>query len=220
MVLCTSAAAQSGAPKYDSVFENDVVAVYRLDLPAGASAAPVQSSRDGFWVALNDSAVMFALQQGSVRAELQAGDVRFFSSFDTKLITNSGAIPFHGVLVVLKPRALISSGCECTGNTGKAVCGCRNGGHLEPLWALNMGSVTLAGTQLAPNEAFHAVAQRDDMLLVAITDIDLEDAISTQPDAFNGFIRLKSGGANWIKGGQHRFKNIGSANARFITFEF
>jgi hypothetical protein len=219
-ILCASAAAQSGAPKYDSVFENDVVAVYRLDLTAGASVAPVQSSRDSFWVALDESTVTFSLQQGSAPAHLQAGDVRFFPSFDTKLITNSGAISFRGVLVVLKPRALISSGCECTGNTGRAVCGCKNAGHLERLWAFNMGAVTLAGTQLAPNEAFHAMAQRDDMLLVAITDIDLEDATSTQADAFNGVIRLKSGEANWIKGGQHRFKNIGSANARFVTFEF
>lgn len=211
---------QSAAQKYDSVFENDVVAVYRLDLPAGASIAPAQSSRDSFWVALNDSTVTFSLQQGSAAAQVQAGDVRFFPSFDTKLITNSGAAPFHGVLVVLKPRALISGGCECTGNTGKAVCGCKDAGHLESLWAFNMGAVTLAGTQLAPGEGFHAAAQRDDMLLVAIVDLDLEDSAATPPDTFNGVVHLKSGNAAWIKGGQHRFKNIGSASARFVTFEF
>jgi hypothetical protein len=220
LLLISDGLAQSGAQKYESVFENDVVAVYRLELSAEASIAPVQSSRDSFWVALNDSAVTFSLQQGSAPAQLQAGDVRFFPSFATKLLINSGTALFRGVLIVLKPRALISGDCECTGNTAKAVCGCKGAGHLESLWALNMGSVTLAGTQLSAGEAFRAAAQRDDMLLVAITEIDLEDAVATEADPMNRLVHLKAGDATWIKGGSHRFKNVGSAPAKFVTFEF
>ncbi|HWC20110.1 MAG TPA: hypothetical protein VG498_24060 [Terriglobales bacterium] len=222
MFLSLGAQAQSPASRYQSVFENDVVAVYRLDLPVNGSVSTLQSAHDSFWLSLGDANVTFSVQRGSSPVQFRSGDTRFFPSFDTKLVSNTGETQFRSVLVVLKPRALISSECECTGNTGKTVCGCKGAGHLEALWALNMGAVTLAGTQLAPDEKFRGAAQRDDMLLVAVTDLDLNDDIENPgpDDVANSAIHLKAGGAAWIRGGRHRFSNIGAEAARFVTFEF
>lgn len=208
--------------KYQSKLENDVVAVYQLNLEPHASAAVFQSARDTFWLSLSDARVSFARSSsGSSDIELQPGDTRFFSSFETKLVTNTGNTEFRGVLIALKARGLIANGCECTGATGKSVCGCKGATHLESLWALSLGNVTLAGTTLAAGEAFRSAALRDDMLLVAVTDLDLEDgAKGTVETESSPGIRLKPGDATWIAGGRHQFKNVGSSPVRFITLEF
>ena len=220
--LSLNAQGQSSSQRYQSVFENDVVAVYRLDLPVNGSVSTFESTHDTFWLSLDDANVTFSVQRGRSAVEFRSGDTRFFPSFETKSVSNNGKTQFRGVVVVLKPRALISSECECTGNTGKAVCGCMGAGHLESLWAFNMGAVTLAGTELGPDERFRAAAQRDDMLMVAVTDIDLTDDVENPaPDQVeSSAIRLKAGQAVWIRGGRHRFKNVSVEAARFVTFEF
>jgi len=222
MLLSYSAIAQTASPaKYESTFDNDIVSVYRLDLPARGSVSAFQSGHDSFWLSLTDATVRFSRQRGSVDAEFRPGDERYFPSFDTKLLTNIGNTEFRAVMVTLKPRALVSSGCECTGNTGKTICGCKDASHLESLWAFSMGDVTLAGTLLALDEAFRAAAVRDDMLLIAINDIELQDESASQSEMMpSSSMRLSSGEALWIKGGRHRFKNVGSDTARFVTFEF
>ena len=208
--------------KYQSKLENDVVAVYQLDLQPHASAPVFQSARDTFWLSLSDAKVNFARSSsGSSEIEFQPGDLRFFPSFETKLVTNTGSTEFRGVLIALKARGLTTNGCECTGSTGKSVCGCKGATHLESLWALSLGNVTLAGTTLAAGESFRSAALRDDMLLVAVTDIDLEDAAKGSIETESSpSLRLKAGDASWVAGGRHQFKNVGSSPARFLTLEF
>jgi hypothetical protein len=207
---------------YQSRFENDVVAVYELDLLAHASASPFEAAHDSFWVSLTSASVTFSGQQDKTMVQFEPGDVRFFPSFETKLLTDTGSTEFRGVMVALKPRALISSACECTGNTGKTLCGCKGAGHLESLWAFSLGDVTLAGTSLAAGEGFRSAAPRDDMLLVAVTDLQLEDeANSAGADTLNAPpLRLKAGEAAWIRGGRHQLKNVGNTAVKFVTFEF
>ena len=208
--------------QYQSRFENDVVSVYEVDLPAHASASAIEGAHDSFWVSLSPSTVVFSTQQGNSMVQLEPGDVRFFPSFETKSLTNNGPGEFRGVMVALKPRALISNGCECTGNTGKTICGCKGASHLESLWALSLGEVTLAGTSLASGEGFRSAAPRDDMLLVAVTDLQLQDQTRTPGgDSDDGpSLRLKAGEAAWIRAGRHQFRNVGNASVKFVTFEF
>ena len=207
--------------EYQTKFENDVVAVYQLNLAAHASASILQSAHDTFWLSLTDSSVSFSHQQSKSDVRWQPGDTRFFPSFETNLLTNIGATEFRGVVIALKPRGLISGACDCAGSTGKTICGCKGGTHLESLWALSLGEVTLAGTSLAAGESFRAAALRDDMLLVAVTDITLTD-LGTQDSesAALPVLRLKSGDAIWLNSGRHQFKNVGTDVARFVTVEF
>lgn len=225
LIFNALAIAQSSAEgKYQSELENDVVAVYQLDLQPHASAAVFQSAHDTFWLSLNAASVSFARSSsGTLDIEFQPGDTRFLPSFETKLLTNTGNTNFRAVMIALKARGLISDGCSCTGNTGKTVCGCKGAAHLESLWALSLGNVTLAGTTLAAGEAFRSAALRDDMLLVAVTDLELQDEAKpgTESESASGsVIHLRSGDASWIAGGHHQFKNVGSSSARFVTLEF
>jgi len=223
VLLGIGASAQSSSQgNYHSRFENDVVAVYEVDLASHASASPFEAAHDSFWISLSPASVTFSRQQDKTVVQFEPGDVRFFPSFETKLLTNTGPTEFRGVMVALKPRALISNGCECTGNTGKTLCGCKGANHLESLWAFSLGDVTLAGTSLAAGEGFSSAASRDDMLLVAVTDVRLQDdAGSAEPEREQkAALRLNAGEAVWIIGGRHQFKNVGTTTARFVTFEF
>lgn len=206
---------------YLTKFENDLVAVYQLDLPAHASASTFQSAHDTFWLSLTDSAVTFVRPQSKLDVRWQVGDTRFFQSFETNVVTNAGSTDFRGIMVALKQRALVSNGCECSGSTARAVCGCKGATHLDSLWAVSLGEVTLAGTLLDAGESFRAAAMRDDMLLVAVTDVSLTDLSLQQPGVVEpSVLHLKSGDAIWINAGRHQFKNVGSEKARFVTFEF
>lgn len=207
--------------KVRSTFQNEIVAVYEVDLSAKASVAPLEAAHDSFWIALSPGSVTFTRQQDKTEVHFQLADVRFFSSFETKLLSNTGTSEFRAVLVALKRRALITNGCECSGNTAKSICGCPGSGHLETLWALSLGEVTLAGTTLPAGEGFRSAALRDDMLLVAITDLQLRDEAGVANE--NGELpklELKSGQASWIRTGRHQWKNMGGETAKFISFEF
>lgn len=224
LVLFTCyAMAQKPAGGYHLKFENDVVAVYEVDLSPHASVPPLESAHDNLWLGLTSGNASFSVQQGKSDFQFGAGDARFFPSFETKLVTNTGSESFRAAVIVLKARGLVSNGCECTGNTGKTVCGCKGGGHLESLWAFSLGDVTLAGTSLAPGEAFRSAAVRDDMLLVAVTDLILRDEAASAPNGESGqspAMNLKSGDAIWIKSGRHQFKNLATEPVRFVTVEF
>lgn len=222
-LLSSLTAAQTAPPQtFENRFSNNVVSVWEVNLSAHASATPLEDSHDSFWISLNTATVSFTRQQDKATVQFEPGDVRFFPSFETKLLTNSGADDFHGVLVALKPRALITNGCECESRSGKSVCGCKGGGHLDSLWALALGEVTLAGTSLRAGEGFRSAASRDDMLLVAISDLDLDDEVRTGDgdSASKTSLHLKAGETAWIPGGRHQLKNAGANTARFVTFEF
>lgn len=206
----------SDQARYTSQFENDVVAAYDLRLPSKASTTVFAASHDTFWIALNAGELTFTGDKSSSDVvRFQAGDVRYFPSFAIRSIANSGSAEMRVVLVALKTRGAVNNPCECSGNTGKFVCGCRGASHLEPLWAIGLGDVTLAGTRLAAGEAFRAAAPRDDMLLVAVTDLELRDRA-----AGDAAIQLKSGEAAWIASGRHQFRNVGEGPAQFVTVEF
>jgi hypothetical protein len=208
-------ASNSGA--YESRLENDVVAVYDVNLPAHASAPNFQSGHDTFWIALNDGVLGFIGNKDSKKeVRFQTGDTRYFASFEAKSLVNDGADSFHGVLVALKPRGLTANNCECDAGNASFVCGCSATHHLDPLWALALGNVTLAGTTLSVGEAFRAAPRRDDMLLVAVSDIQLED----QADENSNPLVMRSGQAAWVRSGRHQFKNVGETAARFVTIEF
>ena len=206
---------------YESKFENDVVAVYQLNLAPGETASAFQSAHDTVWLSLTDSTVSFARpQSGKTDVHFAPGDARFFSSFETKTLTNTGAEAFRGLMIALKARGLVSNGCECTGDTGKTICGCTGASHLDSLWAFSLGDVTLAGTSLIAGEAFRSASVRGDMLLVAITDLTLQDEVRPDTQTGDAVLRLKAADAVWINGGRHKLKNTGTEKARFVTLEF
>jgi hypothetical protein len=216
--LCRFAIAQT-APggKFETIFENDLVAVHTAVLTTPRSVPNVESAHDAFWIGLSNGTLSFMAGNGvQTSVQFETGDTRFFPSFDVSSVLNIGESPMRVVLVALKQRALIGNACDCAGATAKFVCGCKSARHLEGLWAVGLGNVTLAGTTLAAGESFRSAPERDDMLLVAVTSLEVQDEASENDKP----ISLNAGEATWIRSGRHQFKNIGAAPARFVTLEF
>jgi hypothetical protein len=203
--------------RYEPLLENRQVAVFRLELPPGQRAPIYQNTHDIFWIALDAASLTLIRNDGtSMSFDVSAGDTRFFSSFATKSINNTGDAPFRGVIVQVKTRGLTSAGCDCSGAAEKAICGCPGASRLPQLWAAGIGSVMAGGTTLLPGQGFEHSADRADTLLVALTPMRLADeAITRQVN-----IVLNRGEVKWIAAGPHKFKNMAEAPARYVTFEF
>jgi hypothetical protein len=69
-------------------------------------------------------------------------------------------------------------------------------------------------------EAFRSASIREDMVLLAITDLTLADEANPDAETGKAVLRLKVADAVWINGGRHKLKNIGREKARFVTLEF
>lgn len=201
--------------RFASVFDNPQVAVYSLQLPPRARAAAFQGTHDVIWVALNDAVVTFAGRDHSDSADLKTGDVRFFPEFQLASISNGGPATARGVLIEIKVRGEMPA-CGCSGDVERSICGCAGGGHLPALWALGFGKITLGGTTLHAGQSFLGSSYRDEMLLVAVSDLDLKDDASPRPAE----VRLAAGQARWFPPAAHQFRNLASEAARFVTVEF
>jgi hypothetical protein len=205
--------------RFTSVFENQDVAAFSLELPARSRATVYQGTHDVIWLALKDGTVNFVRRGKSGGEALATGDVRFFPAFQLTVVSNEGAIPSRGVLIELKTRGLASGGCGCGGDAERAICGCASAGHLPDLWALALGQVTLGGTTLRAAEGFQGSNYRDNMLMIAVTGLELQDDAAAAQSPDRAF-RLGAGQARWIPAGAHQFRNTGSATVRFLTIEF
>jgi len=221
VALAAALAAQtSREARFETRLENEQIEVYWLDLPARAHARVFQNTHDVIWIALNDGEATFSRSlHDDVHSAFRSGDVRLFTSFQVETVTNPGDTPLHAAVVQFKRRGLVSSGCGCSGEAERAVCGCAGAAHLPSLWALAVGQLTLAGTRLDAGQAFASSARRDDMLLVAVTPLQMRD-ISAADTENAGDVRLAPGEAVWLKAGRHRFQNTGDSALRFVTIEF
>src|SRR5207302_1482558 len=104
------------------------------------------------------------------------------------------------------------------GTAERAVCGCLGSNRLPPLWALVVGQLTFAGTRLEGGQSFASAARRDDMLLVAVTAVELRDDSAADPE-HDASYHLSPGESAWIPAGRHRFQNTSDAATRFVTIE-
>ena len=198
------------------LLENDYVRVSSLEFLAG-SHAPAENLWDLVWIALDDTNLTLLPMEGD-RQEInfRAGDVRFFRSFRIREFQNDSDEPFRGIVVELKQRNLTADACFCFGQIERSVCGCGAPSHLPSLWAVGIGSITLAGTTLTADQSFTGARNRDDSLLVALTQLQLRDLA----DGGSSGLQLNPGEVSWIKAGRHQFRNVGQNTARFVTIEF
>ncbi len=221
VLLAPLLAMQRGEPgRFTRGFENTRVDVNVVELAPGAPVRVYQYTHDVVWIALTDGEVRFGGGDSpEVTVRFRAGDARLFRSFQVQSATNVGTTPLRAAAVQLKDRGLTTGGCGCSGATERAVCGCRNAPPLPAMWALGVGQVTLAAATLDPGDGFRFAVRRNDMLLVAVSGIDLRDEAVTDEDGAVK-LRLASGDAMWLSAGRHRLRNSTEAPARFVTIEF
>jgi len=201
--------------RFETSFENARAAVSTITLPPGSRVRVVQNTHDILWVALSDGALRFSGPGLNTNATLRPGDARLFRSFQIQTATNAGAEPVRAAVVELKDRGLTTGGCGCVGASERALCGCNSAPALPEVWAVGVGQITVAGTTLTPGSGYAWGVRRNDLLLLAINDVTLHDDAGAEPE-----VHLTAGQAAWFPAGRHRFRNDGTAPARFLTIEF
>ena len=210
---------------YQHIFHNRYVTVFRLELPSLRQAPIHQAPDDLVWIALDSSRIEVKHSDGVVQElDLRNGDVRLFRRWDLVSVTNLSAEPIHSVVVDLKLTGLTSSGCTCTVEVQKSICGC-SAAHLPEFWAEVTGNLTMAGATLGPEQTFFAETNRDDSLLVTLTPAHFQhqfnlgeqsEWVLTQALEKN----LQPGEVIWMPRGKHRLRNIGRKETRYIIIEF
>jgi len=203
--------------KFDLLLANRIVEVFALELPPASHVRLRQNMYDVVVIALEDSALTIVPARGAGEdVQLNSGEVRVLRSFSVQELANNSGVKSRFILVALKSHGVESGECGCSGEVERSICGCSSR-HLPQLWALSIGGSTLAGVSLAPNEKFAGANYRDDSLLVAVTNIQLQDELASGSEAR---LSLPPGAVKWLSQGRRQFKNTASHTARFITIEF
>ena len=204
--------------RFQPVFENDTVNVDSIEMPPRSRAPLFQNTHDVVWIALDGARLGFTADSGKAKeVSMRAGDVRLLRSFEVRTVHNLGESPARAVVVQIQKRALTSPGCFCTSAVEKALCGCSGAGALPDLWAVGVGSVMFSGATMSPGQGYRHGMRRNDMLLVAISAAQLQDAAA---ETGVQSIVLKAGEVRWIPAGTHQLLNTGEAPAKLVTIEF
>jgi hypothetical protein len=86
--------------------------------------------------------------------------------------------------------------------------------------------LTIIRSTLAPNQESEDASDRSTTLLVAIAPLRLRDVRDmagedeTWKSSKSKMIQLREGETEWLQPGMHRLRNIGSAQAQFVTIEW
>ncbi len=215
--LATAMLGQTAAVRYQPLLDNAYVNVSGLDLPLHRQAPLYQNTHEVFWIALENGSATFIASDGTrTKQDFRLGDTRFFRRYQVSSVVNESAPRVRAVVVEIKARGLLSEACFCTDKIESTICGCGAPTHLPEMWATGMGKIMLGSTRLEAGQSYERAAQRGETLLVALTPMQLLDEAVGKP----GRIELDPGQVTWIKAGWHKFRNVGTAAARFVSFEF
>lgn len=203
--------------KLDLLLTNRIVEVFALDLPPASHVRLRQNIYDLVLIALEDSTLTVVPARGASQdVQLNTGEVRVLRSFSVQELANNNGVQSRFILVALKSHGVETGECGCSGEVERSICGCSSR-HLPQLWALSIGGSTLAGVSLAPGDKFAGASYRDDSLLVAVSNLQLQDE---QASGAESQLSLSPGAVKWLNQGRRQFKNTGLHTARFITIEF
>ncbi|MBI2679145.1 MAG: hypothetical protein HYX28_10225 [Candidatus Koribacter versatilis] len=196
-------------PMHHLFLENDVVRVFKVEVPAGGRTLLHQHDRDYLFITLGDSDVTNARQGEPARElKLKEGDMAYTKGGFAHVAINNAKTPFRNVTIeIVKPapdanaapsQTLAGAGMSVTFMVENARA------HAE-LDELEPGATT-------PQHS-HKLAH----LAVALNDMTLENDVVGKGKATT---TRKAGDVAWVEGGYtHTFKNLGKTAARWAVIE-
>lgn len=198
-------------PSHHLVLQNDLVRVFKVEIPGHGATVLHRHRHDYFIIALADSSVASEIAGKSATSlKLKAGEIRFAEGGFAHVARNLAEVPFpHVDVEVLQPKPSYKWEEE----RGVSVF---EGGTQEILFVKD--GVRASETDLQPHAMIPKHRHLGPHLVIAISDIDLENAVEGQRVKH---VQLKSGETAWVPGGfTHTVMNAGHQNARFVALEF
>jgi hypothetical protein len=197
-------------PSHHLEFQNEFVRVFKAEIPAHAATLLHRHTHDYFVVALAPANAISEVQgRPPAPIKMAAGEVSFATGNFVHVVRNLADAPFPNVdIEVLKPASY-----KWDEERGVSVL---EGGTHEIFFVKD--GVRAGETDLQPHAMIPKHTHHSPHLVVAITDIDLENASEGQPPKH---VRLKSGEVAWAEAGiTHTVMNVGHETAKFISLEF
>jgi quercetin dioxygenase-like cupin family protein len=196
-------------PSHHLEFQNEFVRVFKVEIPAHGSTLLHSHTHDYFVVALAPANAISEVQgKPPAPIRMAAGEVRFSSGNFIHIVRNQADAPFPNVdIEILKPTSY-----KWDEERGVSVL---EGGTHEIFFVKD--GVRASETDLQPHAMIPKHTHRTPHLVIAITDIDLENTSEGQPPKH---VVLKSGEAAWAEAGiTHTVMNAGHETAKFISLE-
>ena len=208
-------------PAFHSVFQNERVRVWKLDLAGGAGTELDRYTRDFLVLALTPAKLELA--GGSTQLlEMHAAEMQVVKGGWAHKTINRGS-EAAGV-ILMEPQAPL--------NPEHAVCGlsarpCRSGeignilGDYTQSQLFETETALLSKFEVAAGATAPGAEQKYDALLIATGDCRLRDRSGPEEAPHDRELNLKAGEVGWLVAGtRHAFTNTGEQSARFLLLEF
>jgi hypothetical protein len=208
-------------PAFHSIFENERVRVWRLELAAGASTQLDRRSRDYLVLALTPAILEVTAGVSRQQLQMQPEQLEVLKGGWAHKTVNRGAEPT--AVIEIEPRAAL--------NPEHAVCGlgahaCRSGeignvlGDYTQSVLFETDSALLSKFEVSPGAIVPVGELKHDTLLIAMLDQTLSDRSGSEDPQDRG-LTLKAGETAWFTAGtRHAIRNKGDQVVRFLMLEF
>jgi hypothetical protein len=222
LATCCLAAQTSGKveitsePNHRLALENSYVRVFEVEVPPGGATLVHYHRHDYISVNLGLAEILNQVEgKPAVTAKLEAGQTAFAQGNFAHSVRNRGATSFRNVTVELLEDEKARRSPPPSWDEERALH-ILEGGTVHIMFVKD--GVRVSETDLQPGGMIPSHHPAGPQLLVAVTDLDLENRVAGKGISP---IRLKSGDVRWLPGRlTYTVMNVGKQQARFVTLEF
>jgi quercetin dioxygenase-like cupin family protein len=203
-------------PAHHLALENPYVRVFEVEVPPGGATLVHYHRHDYVSVNLGPAELLNQVEgKPAVTLRLADGQTAFTEGNFAHSVRDLGATSFRNVTIELLEDEKARQSPPPKWDEERALH-ILEGGTEHIMFAKD--GVRVSETDLQPGGMIPKHHHAGPQLLVAVTDLDLENGVAGKGISP---IRLKAGDVRWLPGRlTHAVMNVGKQQARFITLEF
>jgi quercetin dioxygenase-like cupin family protein len=206
-------------PHHHLALENKSVRVFNVEVDPNTETQMHWHRHDYFTVNLGNTEISNSVKdKPPATVKFTDGDSRFASATFAHIVRDLSPQPFRNVTIeILEDESLRQSTTKWDEDRGLAVL---NNGTKQILFVKD--AIRATEFELQPGGVIPKHHHAGPVLLVAITDLALEETIEGQPlTPSHPASHMKSGDSKWLPGNiTHTVTNTGTKPAKFVTLEF
>jgi quercetin dioxygenase-like cupin family protein len=206
-------------PHHHLAFENKSVRVFNVEVDPNTETQMHWHRHDYFSVNLGNTEISNAVKdKPPATVKFTDGDTRFASATFAHVVRDLSPQPFRNVTVeILDDESLRQSTAKWDEDRGLAVL---NNGTKQILFVKD--GIRATEFELQPGGVVPKHHHTGPVLVVAITDLALEETIEGQPlTPAHPASPMKSGDSKWLPANlTHTVTNTSTQPAKFVTLEF
>jgi hypothetical protein len=206
-------------PHHHLTMENKSVRVFNVEVDPNSETLMHWHRHDYIFVNLGNTEISNSVKdKSSATVKFTDGDTRFASATFAHAVRDLSPQPFRNVTIeILEDESLRQSTAKWDEDRGLAVL---DHGTKQILFVKD--GIRVTEFELQPGGIVPRHHHSGPVLLVAVTDLALEETVEGRPlTPSHPESHMKSGDTKWIAGNiTHTLTNAGASAAKFVTLEF